>query len=61
MPRTKKVRTRAQRLTLDQQMMGPQPIFDVGQTPKYDTREYRLELQKGLQWFSYFFGSKENK
>ena len=61
MPRTKKVRTRAQRLTLDQQMMGPQPIFDVGQTPKYDTREYRLELQKGLQWFSYFFGSKKNK
>lgn len=58
----KKVRTRAQRLTLDEQMMGPMPTYDVGATPKDpDSFEYRKELMSGLRWFSYFFGPKENK
>lgn len=58
----KKTRTRAQRLSLDEQMMGPMPVFEAGKTPKDpDSFEYRCELMSGLRWFSYFYGPKENR
>ena len=52
-----RTKMRKNRVTIDDKYMGPEPVFQTGETLKAENRRVLWGL--GAQWYNYFYKSKD--
>lgn len=55
----KRAKTRANRLTIDHIKMGPEPLWQPGESEKLSESERKVQWSKAAHWYNYFYKSKD--